>query len=106
MNLVLQGGGDVVAEILTKTVAAMGTSGVFVFDEILLRTALAHDVRVSVAHWTCIADVHDGRAFQLAREQHNAAVVWSLEQWSRANRALQVVKAAFAKRGWDITETR
>ena len=104
MNLVLQGGGNVDAEMLTKIVAAMWTSGVFVFDEILLRTALAHDVRVLVAHWTCIADVNDGRAFQLAREQHNAAVAGSVEQWKRANRALQVFKPVFvfAKRSRDI----
>jgi hypothetical protein len=84
VNLVLQGGGNVVAEMLTKTVAALWASGVFVFDKILLGTALAYDVRVLVAHWTCIADVNNGRAFQLAREQHNAAVARSLEQWSRA----------------------
>ena len=80
MNLVLQGGGNVVAEILTKTVAAMRTSGVSVLDELLLRTALAHDVRVSVAHWISIGDVHDGGAFELAGEQHHAAVALFLEQ--------------------------
>jgi hypothetical protein len=52
VNLVLQGGGNVDAEMLTKTVAAVWARGVFEFDEVLLRTALARDVRVSVAHWT------------------------------------------------------
>ena len=101
VNLVLQGGGNVVAEMLPKIVAAMWARGVSVLDEFLLRTALAHDV---CPLDRLIADVHDGGAFELAREQHNAAVALFLEQWSRANRALQLLKAAFAKSDRDVIE--
>ena len=64
------------------------TSGVFLRDEVSLRTALAQDVRVSVAQRSSIGDVHNDGAFELASKQHNAAVALFLEQYSSANEAL------------------
>ena len=108
VNLVLQGGGNVDAEMLTKIMAAMWARGVSVLDEFLLRTALAHDMRpqwVPVALGGSIADVHGSGAFELAREQHDAAVALFLEQRICANRALRLLKVVFAKSARDVIES-
>jgi hypothetical protein len=104
--LVLQSGCNVHAELLLKIVAAERTRGAFVIDKLSSRTGLAHDVRVTVARWRFVSDVYNGGAFELAREQHNAAVALFLEQKIPTNSALHVVKVVFAKRGWYVVKPR
>jgi hypothetical protein len=76
----------------------------FVLDEMTLRAAVAHDVREAVACWGSVSDVHNGGAFELPRKQHHAAITLFHKQRIAANKALQVLKVFFAKRGRHVVE--